>query len=73
MKIFFTNTCKACPEQYDVYDEAGYQIGYVRLRWGHLTAFVTDFDGHLIYEYDFTDGRKGVSMTSYKEIPFCEK
>ena len=30
----FELTCGACPEQYDVLDESGKQVGYVRLRWG---------------------------------------
>ena len=59
MKLFFKNTCEACPEQYDVYDEAGSQVGYVRLRWGHLSASAPDFGWDVVYEYDFSDGLQG--------------
>lgn len=39
MTLEFKQTCFACPEQYDVYDDF-YQVGYVRLRNGTFT--VTD-------------------------------
>lgn len=35
-------TCSACPEQYDVLDDDGFQIGYLRLRWGEFTVEVPD-------------------------------
>lgn len=31
-------TCGACPEQYDVFDDAGEQIGYIRLRHGYFSV-----------------------------------
>lgn len=31
-------TCGACPEQYDVFDDAGEQVGYIRLRHGYLSV-----------------------------------
>jgi hypothetical protein len=36
----FELTCPACPEQYDVFDANGKQVGYVRLRHG---AFRVDY------------------------------
>ena len=45
----FYQTCFACPEQYDVfYNES--QVGYIRLRWGHLTVEYPDVGDELIYE-----------------------
>lgn len=52
-------TCLACPEQYDIFLQ-GVQVGYARLRGGHFTVSVPDFDGHVVYEFDFfDDGWKG--------------
>ena len=36
--LIFVMTCDACPEQYDVFNSDGDEVGYVRLRWGTLTA-----------------------------------
>lgn len=36
-KLRFELTCNESPEQYDVYDEEGYKVGYVRLRYGELS------------------------------------
>ncbi len=33
----FVMTCGACPEQYDVFRGEN-EVGYVRLRWGHLSC-----------------------------------
>ena len=41
-------TCRACPEQYDVYFD-GNQIGYLRLRHGNFTADYPDVGGKLVY------------------------
>ena len=35
----FEKTCEACPEQYDVFD-GDENVGYVRLRWGWVSAEV---------------------------------
>lgn len=45
----FEMTCSMCPEQYDVYDSNGKQVGYVRLRWGLLSCTYPDVDGKMIY------------------------
>ena len=55
----FQLTCWACPEQYDVFlDEQ--QVGYVRLRWGCLSARLGNVYGEEIYRYNFDDGYLGV-------------
>ena len=47
--LMFRMTCGACPEQYDVYfGEA--QVGYIRLRHGHLTVSVPDYGGDCVLE-----------------------
>ena len=51
-KYNFKQTCSACPEQYDVFDEDGNQVAYVRLRWGCLSARSPDVGGADIY-YDY--------------------
>ena len=44
-------TCCACPEQYDVFNDAtGQQIGYLRLRHGHFRADYPDCGGDTVYE-----------------------
>lgn len=43
-------TCTACPEQYDVFNEGGQQVGYLRLRHGEFRADVPDCGGVTVYE-----------------------
>ncbi|MBD5089122.1 MAG: hypothetical protein HDT30_10005 [Clostridiales bacterium] len=45
----FIQTCSASPEQYDVEDCKGKQVGYVRLRWGQLICEYPDVYGEVIY------------------------
>lgn len=45
----FEMTCSTCPEQYNVYDSNGKQVGYVRLRWGELSCIYPDIYGKEIY------------------------
>lgn len=47
--LYFDCTCGACPEQYDVYDSEGKQVGYVRLRWGWLRCEYPEVFGEVIY------------------------
>ncbi len=42
-------TCGACPEQYDVYDDLGQQVAYFRLRHGGFRVDVPDCGGETIY------------------------
>ena len=35
--LIFKKTCTFSPEQYDVYYNDK-QVGYIRLRWGHLSC-----------------------------------
>jgi hypothetical protein len=47
-KLELTST--ACPEQYDVFDANGDQVGYLRLRHGYFRADVPDCGGETVYE-----------------------
>lgn len=50
-------TCVACPEQYDVFDSKGTQVGYLRLRHGSFTVSCPDYNGELVYQaYPKGDG-----------------
>lgn len=51
----FVNTCDACPEQYDVYDENHNMVGYVRLRWGGVSCKYPDVNGEVIYVASVSD------------------
>lgn len=55
----FELSCSACPEQYDVYDNKGNQVGYVRLRWGELRCDYPDVGGETIYQKEFGDNLQG--------------
>ncbi len=46
----FDLTCHACPEQYDVYDDEGTQVAYLRLRHGKFTVSCPDYGGDVVYE-----------------------
>ncbi len=43
-------TCAACPEQYDVFNANGIQVGYLRLRHGYFRADCPDVGGDTVYE-----------------------
>jgi hypothetical protein len=43
-------TCGCCPEQYDVIDKNGEQIGYLRLRHGYFRAEVPGCCGSIVYD-----------------------
>lgn len=63
MKIQLKQTCGACPEQYDAFDEKGKQVGYLRLRFGSFTVEYPDSSGELIY----SASPKGDGMFNYGE------
>lgn len=48
----FLLTCYMCPEQYDVLDENGCIVGYVRLRHGYLSCDFPHCGGFTIYGAD---------------------
>jgi hypothetical protein len=42
-------TCSACPEQYDVFDNNDKQVAYLRLRHGHFRADVPECGVETVY------------------------
>lgn len=56
----FAIGCRACPEQYDVFNEKGRLVAYVRLRGGKLKCYVPDVGGKLIYTKTYDDEFLGV-------------
>jgi hypothetical protein len=42
-------TCCACPEQYDVHDDEGKQVAYIRLRRGVCSVQCPDYGGEVVY------------------------
>lgn len=46
--VVLRQTCYACPEQYDAYDENGNEIAYLRLRHGYFRV-ECPFGGELVY------------------------
>lgn len=61
---YLKQTCSACPEQYDVYDQKDQQVAYLRLRHGSFYAAVPDHGGDVVYEANpngdgiFEDGER---------------
>ena len=49
MSIKLVQTCWACPEQYDAFDEDGNMVGYLRLRHGTFRVECPDVGGHEVY------------------------
>ena len=66
----FVETCYCSPEQYDVFDQNGNQVAYVRLRWGSLYAQYPDVGGVDIYETSIGDGWTG-RFESEEQRRFC--
>lgn len=59
MKITLKQTCWACPEQYEAYDENGNYVAYLRLRHGFFTVecggknvYATTTQGDGIFDED---------------------
>lgn len=51
----FVQTCGACPEQYNVYNENHNIVGCVRLRWGRLSCKYPNVWGEEIYSASVGD------------------
>ena len=54
MDIIFKKTCDSCPEQYDAF-LGDRMVGYLRLRWSHLTVTCPDTCCDLVYEAEIGD------------------
>lgn len=49
-------TCHACPEQYQVYDTADTQVGYIRIRHNKMTVHCPDYGVKNIVLTESTEG-----------------
>ena len=65
-------TCQCCPEQYDVFDSDGKQVGYLRLRHGGFRADYPDCGGDTVYRYSFDDAWKGIFKDEEREFFLTE-
>lgn len=63
----------ACPEQYDVWDKDGNLVGYVRLRWGDLTAEYPKVGGTCIYSTRIGDGWTGCFESDDQRVTHLRK
>ena len=71
LKYNWVKTCDACPEQYDVFDEDGKQIAYVRARWGRITAECPDALEARVFDAAFSnDGYDGCFEDDSHRQPF---
>ena len=70
--IMLDKTCWACPEQWDAY-YGGKIVGYIRLRWGHMTVECPDVDGELVYSMRADDGMMGIFSSNHEEKLFLDK
>lgn len=58
-------TCAACPEQYDLFDEQGRIVAYMRLRSGYFRVRYGGASGPTIYEHEWLrEGLKGMFESS---------
>jgi len=55
----FERTCHECPEQYDVFDADGKQVGYVRLRWVCFRVDYPEVGEETIFEADVGEDMTG--------------
>ena len=69
----FKMTCSASPEQYDVYDSSGKQVGYVRLRWGGLSCTYPDVCGEEIYYANVGSDYCGVFENNNQRMMYLNK
>lgn len=63
MSIKLVQTCGACPEQYDAFDENGDIVGYLRLRHGTFRVECPDVGGAEVYRAN----PKGDGVFDYDE------
>ena len=69
----FVKTCDFAPEQYDVFDEYGKTVAYVRIRYGSIWVYCPNVSGEEVYVasttgYGFLDDSERESiMDSVKE------
>lgn len=50
--LTLVQTCGACPEQYDAYDESGRRVGFLHLRHGDFSVQCPWVGGVVVYQAD---------------------
>lgn len=66
--LTLVQTCNACPEQYDVLNGEGQEVGYMRLRHGYFAAYAYGAWGPVVYEAQtegdgaFEDSERGLHL-----------
>ena len=68
----FKLTCLACPEQYDVFDADGIQVGYIRLRHGYLSVTVPDCGYTVVYTHMFRN-KQGQFKNERQRLKYLRK
>ena len=59
MNAKLIKTCDMCPEQYELINESGDIIAYMRLRWGSFTVECPDVGGKVVHSCEYGDEYKG--------------
>jgi hypothetical protein len=68
----FIGTCGSCPEQYDVVNSSGVQVGYIRLRGGRLSVVFPEVGGMTLFADRFEDNWKGCFDSEEERMKYLE-
>lgn len=68
----FIGTCGSCPEQYDVVNSLGMQVGYLRLRGGNFRVEFPDVNGITLFANKFEDNWKGCFDSEEERMKYLE-
>jgi len=68
----FIGTCGSCPEQYDVVNSSGVQVGYIRLRGGNFRVEFPDVNGMTLFADKFEDNWKGCFDSEDERMEYLE-
>lgn len=67
----FRESSVVCPEQYDIINSFGEYLGYVRLRFGELTA--RNADGAICFSHNFERAFMGCFDSDEQRDEYLEK
>lgn len=71
--LTFVQTCICCPEQYDVMDSRNNLVGYVRLRYGHLSCSYPDVKGEYVYLESVGSDMTGIFVDEEQRMYYLDK
>ena len=69
----FICTCSMCPEQYDVVDREGKQVGYVRLRGGYFRVDCPECLEETVYQDNSFGDLVGSFETENQRIDYLNR